>query len=134
MILFLTTKNIKSTENKIKKLEEQKAVLAKKIRLEKNKLNAEKRKKRTKRLIEKGAILEKIQGKNAENVSPEETLRWLEMLQNMQDVYEFMAPRLKKWRTTNKSGVEMTVEERLERAWNVKMAKENKKHSNNDRE
>ena len=128
----MTAKKTKNTEDKIKKLEEQKAVLAKKIRLEKNKLNAEKRKKRTKRLIEKGAILEKIQGKNAENVSPEETLRWLEMLQNMQDVYEFMVPHLKKWRTTNKSGVEMTVEERLERAWNVKMAKENKKHSNND--
>jgi len=125
----LTTKNIKNTENKIKKLEEQKAILAKKIRLEKNKLNAEKRKKRTKRLIEKGAILEKIQGSDAENISPKETLRWLEMLQNMQNVYDFMVPHLREWRTTNKSGVEMTVEERLERAWNVKMAKENKKTS-----
>jgi len=123
VVLFLTT------EDKIKKLEEQKAILAKKIRLEKNKLNAKKRKKRTKRLIEKGAVLEKIQGKDAENISPEETLEWLEMLQNMQNVYKFMAPRLRKWRTTNKAGIEMTVEERLERAWNKKMAKENKKTS-----
>ena len=43
----------------------------------KSQISAKKRKERTKRLIEKGAIIEKLQGKDAESIKPEGTLDWI---------------------------------------------------------
>ena len=60
----------KRMEEKQKKLD----AIKLSIKQEKAKFNKAKRKERTKRLIEKGAIIEKFQGENAENISPEETL------------------------------------------------------------
>ncbi|MBF0843458.1 hypothetical protein IR117_02440, partial [Streptococcus danieliae] len=68
---------IEKSESKLAKLEEKKAALNAKIKLERNKLNAKKRKERTKRLIEKGAILEKLQGNEAASITPDQTLEWL---------------------------------------------------------
>lgn len=69
--------SIKKSESKLKELEKKKAALNEKIKLERNKLNAKKRKERTKRLIEKGAVLESLQGSNAENLAPDQTLDWI---------------------------------------------------------
>ena len=69
--------SIKKSESKLKELEKKKAVLNEKIKLERNKLNAKKRKERTKRLIEKGAVLESLQGSNAEKLAPDQTLNWI---------------------------------------------------------
>lgn len=74
---ILENNSIKKSESKLKELEKKKAALNEKIKLERNKLNAKKRKERTKRLIEKGAVLESLQGSNAENLAPDQTLDWI---------------------------------------------------------
>lgn len=47
------------------------------LKEKKKRLSAKKRKERTKRLIEKGAVVEKLQGIDAENIEPENTKNWL---------------------------------------------------------
>ncbi|MEY8736507.1 hypothetical protein AB9M75_04495 [Lactobacillus sp. AN1001] len=136
--------DIKKAETQIKKLEEQKAILAKKIRLETNKLNAKKRKARTKRLIEKGALLEKLQAENAENILPEQTVDWLKAninstalkdlnkrnaevqklkkqvqdLQEAKEQLDFFMANCSKWTFTLKDGSKETVTERVINLWN----------------
>jgi len=64
-------------KNRIAKIEEKEKQLKARKRAELNRLNQQKRKQRTKRLIEKGAELEKIQGDQAPQITAEETRNWL---------------------------------------------------------
>jgi len=64
-------------KNRIAKIEEKEKQLKARKRAELNRLNQQKRKQRTKRLIEKGAVLEKLQGSHAELVTAAETRNWL---------------------------------------------------------
>lgn len=64
-------------KNRIAKIEEKKKQLKARKRAELNRLNQQKRKQRTKRLIQKGAELEKLQGKNAAQITAEQTRDWL---------------------------------------------------------
>lgn len=64
-------------KNRIAKIEEKEKQLKARKRAELNLLNQQKRKQRTKRLIEKGAELEKIQGDQAPQITAEETRNWL---------------------------------------------------------
>ncbi len=107
-----------------------------KIKLERNKLNAKKRKERTKRLIEKGAILEKLQGNEAASITPDQTLEWLKnnintdsittlkkrenqmkrlriQLQSIQSELEFFKTTGQSWSFTNDDGSKTTVTERI---------------------
>ena len=72
--MSLTTSEM---EEKLKKIEEQEAKIKARKRKMKSQISAKKRKERTKRLIEKGAIIEKLQGKDAESIKPEGTLDWI---------------------------------------------------------
>ena len=116
--------SIKKSESKLKELEKKKAALNEKIKLERNKLNAKKRKERTKRLIEKGAVLESLQGSNAENLAPDQTLDWIRQniasekekglvrqLKVTQDELKFFKRTAKKWTLTNDDGSKITVTE-----------------------
>lgn len=153
MIYYIYTKNyrlvvsdlenssIEKSESKLAKLEEKKAALNAKIKLERNKLNAKKRKERTKRLIEKGAILEKLQGDDAESITPDQTLEWLKsnintdsittlkkrdtqvkrlktQLQVLQSELEFFKSTGQSWSFTNDDGSKTTVTERIIELWN----------------
>ncbi|KRN01074.1 hypothetical protein FD13_GL001438 [Levilactobacillus senmaizukei DSM 21775 = NBRC 103853] len=64
-------------KNRIAKIEEKEKQLKARKRAELNRLNQQKRKQRTKRLIQKGAELEKLQGENAAQITAEETRDWL---------------------------------------------------------
>ncbi|WP_354630645.1 hypothetical protein [Levilactobacillus brevis] len=64
-------------KNRIAKIEEKEKKLKARKRAELNRLNQQKRKQRTKRLIEKGAELEKLQGDRAAQITAEETHNWL---------------------------------------------------------
>lgn len=64
-------------KEKLEKLEEQENKLKARKRKMKAQMSAKKRKERTKRLIEKGAIIEKLQGEQAEKIPPEDTLNWI---------------------------------------------------------
>lgn len=64
-------------KNRIAKIEEKEKQLKARKRAELNRLNQQKRKQRTKRLIEKGAELEKLQGEQAVQITAEETRDWL---------------------------------------------------------
>lgn len=64
-------------KNRIAKIEEKEKQLKARKRAELNRLNQQKRKQRTKRLIEKGAELEKLQGDQAAQITAEETRDWL---------------------------------------------------------
>lgn len=153
MIYYIYTKNyrlvvsdlenssIEKSESKLAKLEEKKAALNAKIKLERNKLNAKKRKELTKRLIEKGAILEKLQGDEAESITPDQTLEWLKsnintdsittlkkrdtqvkrlktQLQVLQSELEFFKSTGQSWSFTNDDGSKTTVTERIIELWN----------------
>lgn len=153
MIYYIYTKNyrlvvsdlenisIEKSESKLAKLEEKKAALNAKIKLERNKLNAKKRKERTKRLIEKGAILEKLQGDEAESITPDQTLKWLKsnintdsittlkkrnaqmkqlkaQFQAIQSELEFFKTTGQSWSFTNDDGSKTTVTERIVELWN----------------
>lgn len=153
MIYYIYTKNyrlvvsdlenssIEKSESKLAKLEEKKAALNAKIKLERNKLNAKKRKERTKRLIEKGAILEKLQGDDTESITPDQTLEWLKsnintdsitilkkrdtqvkrlktQLQVLQSELEFFKSTGQSWSFTNDDGSKTTVTERIIELWN----------------
>lgn len=72
--MSLTTSEM---EEKLKKIEEQEAKIKARKRKMKSQISAKKRKEKTKRLIEKGAIIEKLQGKDAESIKPEGTLDWI---------------------------------------------------------
>lgn len=72
--MSLTTSEM---EEKLKKIEEQEAKIKARKRKMKSQISAKKRKERTKRLIEKGAIIEKLQGKDAESIKPEGTIDWI---------------------------------------------------------
>ena len=122
--------SIKKSESKLKELEKKKAVLNEKIKLERNKLNAKKRKERTKRLIEKGAVLESLQGSNAENLAPDQTLNWIRQniasekekglvrqLRVTQDELNFFKRTAKKWTLTNDDGSKITVTEFIHQQW-----------------
>ncbi len=122
--------SIKKSESKLKELEKKKAVLNEKIKLERNKLNAKKRKERTKRLIEKGAVLESLQGSNAENLAPDQTLDWIRQniasekekglvrqLKVTQDELKFFKRTAKKWTLTNDDGSKITVTEFIHQQW-----------------
>lgn len=122
--------SIKKSESKLKELEKKKAVLNEKIKLERNKLNAKKRKERTKRLIEKGAVLESLQGSNAENLAPDQTLDWIRQniasekekglvrqLRVTQDELNFFKRTAKKWTLTNDDGSKITVTEFIHQQW-----------------
>ncbi|MSE04411.1 hypothetical protein GKC33_00815 [Lactobacillus salivarius] len=58
----------------------------------KKRLSAKKRKERTKRLIEKGVIVEKLQGIDAENIKPENTQEWL--INNLTDLTDHFTGEL----------------------------------------
>ena len=73
---------IKKTEARIAKLDEQQKQLKAKKRVLRNRLSQQARKARTKRLIEKGAILEKFQGAGADKISADDSLTALVQLQN----------------------------------------------------
>lgn len=122
--------SIKKSESKLKELEKKKAALNEKIKLERNKLNAKKRKERTKRLIEKGAVLESLQGSNAENLAPDQTLNWIRQniasekekglvrqLKVTQDELNFFKRTAKKWTLTNDDGSKITVTEFIHQQW-----------------
>ena len=122
--------SIKKSESKLKELEKKKAVLNEKIKLERNKLNAKKRKERTKRLIEKGAVLESLQGSNAENLAPDQTLNWIRQniasekekglvrqLKITQDELKFFKRTAKQWTLTNDDGSKITVTEFIHQQW-----------------
>lgn len=122
--------SIKKSESKLKELEKKKAALNEKIKLERNKLNAKKRKERTKRLIEKGAVLESLQGSNAENLAPDQTLDWIRQniasekekglvrqLKITQDELKFFKRTAKKWTLTNDDGSKITVTEFIHQQW-----------------
>ena len=122
--------SIKKSESKLKELEKKKAVLNEKIKLERNKLNAKKRKERTKRLIEKGAVLESLQGSNAEKLAPDQTLNWIRQniasekekglvrqLRVTQDELDFFKRTAKKWTLTNDDGSKITVTEFIHQQW-----------------
>jgi len=64
-------------KNRIAKIEEKEKQLKARKRAELNRLNQQKRKQRTKRLIQKGAELEKIQGESAAQITAEQTRDWL---------------------------------------------------------
>ncbi|MDM5047851.1 hypothetical protein [Levilactobacillus brevis] len=64
-------------KNRIAKIEEKEKQLKARKRAELNRLNQQKRKQRTKRLIEKGAALEKLQGDQAAQITAEATRDWL---------------------------------------------------------
>lgn len=64
-------------KNRIAKIEEKEKQLKARKRAELNRLNQQKRKQRTKRLIEKGAELEKLQGDQAAQITAEATRDWL---------------------------------------------------------
>lgn len=64
-------------KNRIAKIEEKEKQLKARKRSELNRLNQQKRKQRTKRLIQKGAELEKLQGENAAQITAEQTRDWL---------------------------------------------------------
>lgn len=84
-------------KNRIAKIEEKEKQLKARKRAELNRLNQQKRKQRTKRLIEKGAELEKIQGDQAPQITAEETRNWLnhKLAINQQLVLEYQ--RLKNY-------------------------------------
>lgn len=122
--------SIKKSESKLKELEKKKAALNEKIKLERNKLNAKKRKERTKRLIEKGAVLESLQGSNAENLAPDQTLNWIKQniasekekglvrqLKITQDELKFFKRTAKQWTLTNDDGSKITVTEFIHQQW-----------------
>lgn len=122
--------SIKKSESKLKELEKKKAALNEKIKLERNKLNAKKRKERTKRLIEKGAVLESLQGSNAENLAPDQTLNWIRQniasekekglvrqLKVTQDELKFFKRTAKQWTLTNDDGSKITVTEFIHQQW-----------------
>ena len=122
--------SIKKSESKLKELEKKKAALNEKIKLERNKLNAKKRKERTKRLIEKGAVLESLQGSNAEKLAPDQTLNWIRQniasekekglvrqLRVTQDELNFFKRTAKKWTLTNDDGSKITVTEFIHQQW-----------------
>ncbi len=136
VVLILENSGIEKSESKLAKLEEKKAALNAKIKLERNKLNAKKRKERTKRLIEKGAILEKLQGNEAASITPDQTLEWLKnnintdsittlkkrenqmkrlriQLQSIQSELEFFKTTGQSWSFTNDDGSKTTVTERI---------------------
>jgi hypothetical protein len=127
---ILENNSIKKSESKLKELEKKKAALNEKIKLERNKLNAKKRKERTKRLIEKGAVLESLQGSNAENLAPDQTLDWIRQniasekekglvrqLKVTQDELKFFKRTAKKWTLTNDDGSKITVTEFIHQQW-----------------
>lgn len=64
-------------KNRIAKIEEKEKQLKARKRAELNRLNQQKRKQRTKRLIQKGAELEKLQGDQAAQITAEATRDWL---------------------------------------------------------
>lgn len=64
-------------KNRISKIEEKEKQLKARKRAELNRLNQQKRKQRNKRLIEKGAELEKLQGDQAAQITAEATRDWL---------------------------------------------------------
>ena len=122
--------SIKKSESKLKELEKKKAALNEKIKLERNKLNAKKRKERTQRLIEKGAVLESLQGSNAEKLAPDQTLNWIKQniaserekglvrqLKVTQDELKFFKRTAKKWTLTNDDGSKITVTEFIHQQW-----------------
>lgn len=122
--------SIKKSESKLKELEKKKAALNEKIKLERNKLNAKKRKERTKRLIEKGTVLESLQGSNAENLAPDQTLNWIKQniasekekglvrqLKITQDELKFFKRTAKQWTLTNDDGSKITVTEFIHQQW-----------------
>lgn len=73
---------VKKMEDRIAKLEAQQKQLKAKKRALRNRISQQNRKVRTKRLIEKGAILEKFQGAGADKISADDSLTALVQLQN----------------------------------------------------
>lgn len=141
MVNILENNSIEKTESKLAKLEEKRAALSAQIKLERNKLNAKKRKERTKRLIEKGALIEKLQGEEAQNIHPDQTLEWLKnninadslttlkrknvqisrlkkQLQSVQDELEFFKTTGQSWSFSTDTGEKITVTERIMDLWN----------------
>ena len=73
--MSLTTDKMKE---RIIKLEEKQAQLEARKKQIQARYNTQRRKEETKRLIEKGKAIEKLQGEEAKNISPEDTLEWIE--------------------------------------------------------
>jgi len=73
---------IKKMNERVAKLDAQQKQLKAKKRALKNRISQQNRKARTKRLIEKGAILEKFQGEGADKVSANNSFAALVQLQN----------------------------------------------------
>ncbi|WGS70290.1 hypothetical protein [Lactiplantibacillus plantarum] len=66
---------IKKMEDRIAKLDAQQKQLKAKKRALRNRISQQNRKARTKRLIEKGAILEKFQGAGTSEITAEDSLK-----------------------------------------------------------
>lgn len=79
---------IKKMEERISKLDAQQKQLKAKKRALRNRISQQNRKARTKRLIEKGAILEKFQGENADKISADASLTDLNQLKNDRDNFK----------------------------------------------
>lgn len=130
MVLILEKNSIKQSESRLKELEKKKAAFNEKIKLERNKLNVKKRKERTKRLIEKGAVLESLQGSNAEQLAPDQTLNWIKQniaserekelenkLKATQDELKFFKRTAKQWTLTNDDGSTISATEFIHQRW-----------------
>lgn len=83
-------------QNQLAKLEEREEYLNAKTRRIKSRMSQQARKERTKRLIEKGAILEKFQGKESDKITPEESLEQLQQLADIQKKYALLVQITKK--------------------------------------
>lgn len=86
---------IKKMEDRIAKLDAQQKQLKAKKRALRNRISQQNRKARTKRLIEKGAILEKFQGSGASEITAEDSLKALTQLQTDLDAYKSRYESLK---------------------------------------
>jgi len=73
---------IKKIKERMAKLDAQQKQLKAKKRALRNRIRQQNRKARTKRLIEKGAILEKFQGEGADKISADDSWTALVQLQN----------------------------------------------------
>ncbi|UOF06608.1 hypothetical protein KMY87_16715 (plasmid) [Lactiplantibacillus plantarum subsp. plantarum] len=77
-----STEEIKKMEARIAKLDEQQKQLKAKKRVLRNRLSQQARKARTKRLIEKGALLEKLLDDHGDQIKTEQRLQQLLSAEN----------------------------------------------------
>lgn len=104
-----SNEKIKKMEARIAKLDEQQKQLKAKKRVLRNRLSQQERKARTKRLIEKGALLEKLLDDHGE---PAQTEKILQQLLNSANSYQ----KLKQFTSNIKYSDESTVFQHFQQA------------------